>query len=88
MQKVLGFPDGPDGEESACHAGDLGSIPRAGRSPGEENSYPVQYSHSILAWKIPWTEEPGRLQYMGSQMYKYIHIEGIMYHFNFTDKEI
>ena len=32
------------GKESACNAGDLGSIPRLGRSPGEEKVYPFQYS--------------------------------------------
>ena len=40
----LGFPGGSDGKESTCNAGDLGSIPGVGRSPGEENSYPLQYS--------------------------------------------
>ena len=35
---------GSDGKESACNAGDLGSIPRLGRSPGEGNGYPLQYS--------------------------------------------
>ena len=35
---------GSDGKESACNAGDLGSIPGLGRSPGEGNSYPLQYS--------------------------------------------
>jgi len=38
---------------------DLGVIPGSGRSPGEGNGNPS----SILAWKIPWTKEPGRLQY-------------------------
>ena len=38
------FPGGSDGEESACNAGDLGSIPRMGRIPGEGNGYPLQYS--------------------------------------------
>ena len=54
---------------SACNVGDPGSIPGSGRSPGEENGNPLQYSFqaSTLAWKIPWTEEPGRLQSMGSQ---------------------
>ena len=50
------LPGSSDGEESACNAGDLGSIPGLGRSPGEGNS-----NHSsIPAWEIPWTEEPGR----------------------------
>jgi len=38
------FPGGSDGKKSACHAGDLGLIPRSGRSPGEGNGYPLQYS--------------------------------------------
>ena len=45
------------GKESAYNAGDTGDtglIPGSGRSPGGENSY-----SSILAWEIPWTEEPG-----------------------------
>ena len=40
----LGFPSGPTGKESACNAGDLGSIPGLGRSPGEGKGYPLQYS--------------------------------------------
>ena len=36
---VLGFPDGSDGKESACNAGDLGSVPGLGRSPGEACNY-------------------------------------------------
>ena len=39
----FGFP-GKDGKESACNAGDLGLIPGLGRSPGEGNGYPLQYS--------------------------------------------
>ena len=39
----LGFPGGSGGKESACNAGDLGSIPELGRSPGEGNGYPLQY---------------------------------------------
>ena len=35
---------GSDGKQSACNAGDLGSVPGLGRSPGEENGYPLQYS--------------------------------------------
>ena len=41
---TLGFPGGSDGKESACIAGDLDSIPGSGRSPGEKNGYPLQYS--------------------------------------------
>ena len=41
---LLGFPCGSAGKESACNMGDLGSIPGLGRSPGEGNGYPLQYS--------------------------------------------
>ena len=100
---MVGLP----GEESACSAGDLGSVP-VRKIPGEGNVSPLQYfffkyflfyyiftiiifvllynivlvlpyiymnppwvytcsQSSILAWKIPWKEEPGRLQSMGLQ---------------------
>ena len=50
----MGFPGGSDGKEYACSAGDPDSIPESGRSPEEENG-----THSsILAWRIPWIEEP------------------------------
>ena len=38
------FPRGLDSKESVCNAGDAGSIPGSGRSPGEENGKPLQYS--------------------------------------------
>ena len=51
------------GKESACNAGDPGSIPGLERSLEKEMA-----SHSsILAWRFPWTEEPGGLQSMESQ---------------------
>ena len=40
----MGFPGDSDGKESYCDAGFSGSIPGSGRSPGEENGYPLQYS--------------------------------------------
>ena len=58
-----GFPGGSDGKESACNTEDLGSIP-GWKDPLEKEM--ATYS-SILAWGIPWTEEPGGLQSMGSQ---------------------
>ena len=103
----MSFPGGSEGKESIYNAGDLGSIPGLGRSPGEGNGNPVQYCglensmdrgalqatvqavaeldgtkglspppvlwgrgptpHSILAWRIPWMEEPGGLQSKGLQ---------------------
>ena len=44
----MGLPGGSDGEESACNAGDAGLIPRLGRSLGEGNGYPLQYSWAFL----------------------------------------
>ena len=98
------FPDSSVGKESACNAGDPGSIPGSERSVGEGIGYPGKCSwaslvaqlvknrpamwetwvrslrwegerlekgkathSSILVWRIPWTEEPGGLQSMGSQ---------------------
>ena len=58
---IKGLPQWVSGKESACNAGDLGSIPGSGRSSGEGNA-----THSsTLAWEIPWTEELGGLQSMG-----------------------
>ena len=58
------FSGGSDGQEPACSAGDPGSIPGWGRSPGPRQGNPL---HSILAWRIPRTEEPCGLQSMGPQ---------------------
>ena len=94
---------GSAGKESACNAGDWGSIPGSRRSPGEGKGYSLQFSwaslvaqtvknlpamqetqvlslgqedplekgmathSSTLAWRIPWTEEPGELETMESQ---------------------
>ena len=63
----MGFPGGTAGEEPACQCrrkGDEGSIPGSGGSPEGEG---MPTHPSILAWKIPWTGELGRLQPMRSQ---------------------
>ena len=52
---VPGFPGGSVIKNSPANAEDMGSIPGAGRSPGEGNG-----NSSILAWGIPWTEELSR----------------------------
>ena len=44
VYKITGFPGGSDDKESACNAGDSGSLPGLGRFPGEENGNPLQYS--------------------------------------------
>ena len=59
----MGFSSGSDGKESPCNAGELCSIPGSGKSPNEG----IATHSSILAWRIPWIEEPGGLQSMDSQ---------------------
>ena len=61
-----GFPGGSVGKESICNAGDLRDmdlIPASRRSPGGGHGNPFH----IHVWRIPWTEEPGGLQFIGSQ---------------------
>ena len=58
-----GFPGGSVIKNPPASAGDVGSIPGSGRSPGEGNDIPLQYS----CLDYPWTEEPDGLQSMESQ---------------------
>ena len=58
-----GFSGGSDGKESVYSAGDPVSIPGSGRSLEKR----IAPHSSILAWRIPWAEEPGGLQFMWSQ---------------------
>ena len=60
----MGFPGGSGGKESACNAGDLGPVP-GWEGPLEEG---MAATPPILAWRMPWTEEPGRLQSMGREL--------------------
>ena len=55
------FPWWPGGKECICQAGDTGLTPGSGRTSGEGNGTPLQYS----CWKVPWTEQSGGLQSMG-----------------------
>ena len=59
--------------------GDQGSIPGSGRSPGERNGNPL----CTLAWRIPWREEPGRLQSMGLQGVGHDMTEELHFYFHF-----
>ena len=62
----LGFPGSSVGKEPTCNVrdtGDAGSVPGSRRSSGGGH----ETYFNILAWRIPWTEEPGRLQSIGSQ---------------------
>ena len=62
LSSLLSFPSGSDGKVSACNTGDPGSI-----HPWEDLEKEMVTHASIPAWTIPGTEEPGRLQSMGSQ---------------------
>ena len=57
---IKGFPGGSDGKESTCNEGDQGSMPGLGRSPGEGNGYPLQYSC------LKNSMDRGRLESVGS----------------------
>ena len=59
----MGFPDVSVGKESTCDEGDAGDTDSQ-RSPGEGNGNPLEGSYLK---KIPWTAEPGRLQFKESQ---------------------
>ena len=59
----MGLPRWLSGKEFECQTGDTGLIRRLGGSPGKE----MGTHSSILIWEIPWTEEPGGLQFIESQ---------------------
>ena len=60
---IWGFPGGSDGKDSTANAEDVSSVPGLGRSLEKG----MTIHSSILARRVPWIEEPGRLQSMGSQ---------------------
>ena len=62
--QVRGFPGGSDSKEFACSEGDLGLIPLGWEDALEKGK---ATNSRILAWRIPWTQEAGGLQSMGSQ---------------------
>ena len=67
LREMVGFPGGASGKEPACQCRrlkDAGLIPGLGRSPGGGHGNSLQYScleNPKDAWRIPWTEEPGRI---------------------------
>ena len=63
LSQLWGFPAGSVVKNPPDNTRDVGFIPESGRSPGERNSNPLQYS----CWEIPWTEVPGGLHSLGSQ---------------------
>ena len=74
--RSLGFPGGSDGQETACNARDPGSIPGSGRSTGERNGYPLQYScletcqgHTAEEGIVPCC--CGKIQGLGMKRFKF-----------------
>ena len=61
--EIISFPGGSDGKVSAGNAGY--QVQSLGQEDPLENG--METHSRILAWRIPWTEEPGRLKAMGSQ---------------------
>ena len=64
LQVIRVFPGSSAGKESACNMGDLSLIPGLGRFPWRRAWQPTAV---FLPGESPWTEEPGGLQFMGSQ---------------------
>ena len=80
----LGFPCGSAGKEFTCNAGHLGSIPGL-EDPLEKAMAPHS---STLAWKIPWMEEPGGLQSMGSRSRTQLSNFTFTFHSHALEKEM
>ena len=62
---ITGFPGGPVGKEPIGNCGRPGFDPWVGKIPWRRE---MDTHSSILAWRIPWTEEPGGLQSMGHRV--------------------
>ena len=68
---LQGFPDSSVGKESSCNAGDPGSIPGLGRSPGERIGYPLQYSWASLVAQLvknPPAMQETPVQFLGLEV--------------------
>ena len=70
MIKEVGFPGGSEVKVSACNAEDLGSIPVSGRSPGEGNGNPLQYSclESPMDGGAWWATVHGVVKSLGREL--------------------
>ena len=87
IQKAWGFPGSSAGRESACNAGDPGSIPRSGRSPGGGHGNPLQYSCLVsrhgqrsLAGYSPWgRKESDRTRRLSIAQHKQAWVPNLMY---------
>ena len=77
---------GSDGKEPACNAGDVGSISRLGRSLGEGNGYPLQYSdlENIYIYTVHGVEELDMTEQLSLSLYYFL--KAVLALFNWTDK--
>ena len=75
---TLGFPGGSAGKESACNAGDLGSLPALGRSPGEGKGYPLQYSG--LENYSPWGRKESDTTKQLARLRYYSNTQGLVFY--------
>ena len=64
---TMGFPDGTSGKEPACQMQETKETPVPSLGQEDPLEEGMATHSSVLAWRIPWTEEPGGLQSMGSQ---------------------
>ena len=73
----VGFPGNSDSKGSACNAGDLGSVSGLGRSPGEGNSHPLQYSclENSMDRGVWWATVHGVTESDTTDIYIHIHIQ-------------
>ncbi|CAI9175285.1 unnamed protein product [Rangifer tarandus platyrhynchus] len=81
----MGFPGGSDGKESACNAGDLGSIPELERSPGGGHGKPFQYSRlenphgqRSLAGYSPWGCRVGHDQVLSTAQHSTAYVSSLL----------
>ena len=75
ISSLPGFPWCSDGKEFACNAGDPGSIPASGRSPGEGNGIPLQYS----CLEIPMDRGAWQATVMGPQIVRHYRVTNALY---------
>ena len=85
-RQILALPTGSDGKESACSAGDLGSIPGLGQSPGERHGIPLQYSRL----ENPMDRGPQQATVHGvaktwTRLSHFTFTLDKIYHFNYTE---
>ena len=92
---AFGLPWFSDGKESACNAGDPGLIPGSGRSPGERNGYPLQYSclrrshgQRRLAGYSPWGHKESKQLTLSFHFHAYIHLPFGIYRVSFMHQAL